>query len=137
MRIRCSVICKIILCHVCRIDRRFCCKKVVSLKPDLCIIIVRYFKRSCHLAIFKMLLYCLYKFKFFRQRLIHSCLLCDLCNSSVKDFNIRENEFKIDCLNISCRVNGTIYMDNVCILKTAYYMNNCIYFTNICQELVS
>ena len=84
-----------------------------------------------------MSLYCLNKLKLFCKCLVHSCLLCNLCNSPVENLNIRENKLKIDCLDISCRIYRAIYMDNVCILKAAHYVYDCIYLTDICKELVS
>ena len=84
-----------------------------------------------------MSLYCLNKLKLLCKCLVHSCLLCNLCNSPVKNLNIRENKLKIDCLDISCRIYRAIYMDNVCILKAAHYVYDCIYLTDICKELVS
>ena len=84
-----------------------------------------------------MSLYCLDKLKLLCKCLVHSCLLCNLCNSSVENLNIRENKLKIDCLDISCRIYRAIYMDDICVLKAAHYVYDCIYLTDICKELVS
>ena len=79
----------------------------------------------------------LYKFQFFCKCLVHSCLFGNLCNSSVKNLNIRKNQFQIDRLNISCRIDRSVHMDNIGILKTTYHMYDSIYLTDICKELVS
>ena len=84
-----------------------------------------------------MCLDCLYQLKLLRQCFVHSCLLRNLCDSSVKNLHIGENQFKIDRLDITRRVNRTIYMDNVGVLEAAYHMHDCIHLTNVCQELVS
>ena len=62
MRIGSSIIGQIILCYICSIDGRLCSKEVVSLKPNLCVIIIRHLKGSRHLSIFQMCLDCLNKF---------------------------------------------------------------------------
>ena len=132
-----SVICQIILCYVGCIDRRFCSQKIVILKPQLIVFIIRHLKGSCHLALFQMRFDSLYQFQFFGIDFIHLCLFSDLGNSSVQNLDIREDQLQVNRLNISCRINGTIHMDDVRILKTTHYMNNGIYFTDICKELVT
>ena len=137
MRIGGSIIGEIILCYVCCIDGRLCREEVVSLKPDLCVIIIRHLKSSRHLSIFQMCLDCLNKFQFLGKCLIHSCLLGNLCNSSVENLNIRKDQFQIDGLNITRRINGTVDVDNIGILETAHYMYNRIDLPDIGKELVS
>ena len=137
MRVGSSIIYKIILCYICRINSRLCGKEIVSLKPDLCIIIVRYFKCSCHLAILKVCLDCLNQLQFLGKCLVHSCLLGNLCNSSVENLNIRKDQLQIDGLDITCRINGTVDVDNIGILETAHYMYNRIDLPDIGKELVS
>ena len=137
MWVGCPVIRKVILCNICCVNGRFCSQKVITPEPDFRVFIIRYFKRSCHLTCFQMCLDGLYKFQFFCKCLVHSCLFGNLCNSSVKNLNIRKDQFQIDRLNISCRIDRSVHMDNIGILKTTYHMYDSIYLTDICKELVS
>ena len=78
-----------------------------------------------------------YQLKLFGKCLVHSCLLGNLCNSSVENLNIRKDQFQIDGLNITRRINGTVDVDNIGILETTHYMYNRIDLPNIGKELVS
>ena len=82
----------LIFCDIRCIDRRLRCQKVVSLEPDLCVLLIRHLKRSCHLAVLKMRLDRLYKLELLCKSLIHSRLLCNLCDSSVKNLNIGKDQ---------------------------------------------
>ena len=84
-----------------------------------------------------MCLDCLYQLKLLGQCLVHSCLLRNLCDSSIKDLHIGEDQFKIDGLDITCRINRSIYVNNIGILEATYHMHDCINLTDICKELVS
>ena len=137
MRVGCTVICQIVFRYICSVDGWFCSQKIVILKPCFIIFIIRDFKGSGHLSLFQMCFDSFKKLQLFGISLVHLCLFCDLRDSSVQDLNIREDQLQIDGLNISCRINGTIHMDDVRVLKTTYYMNNGIYFTDICKELVT
>ena len=79
----------------------------------------------------------LQKIQFFGCCLIISWQFHRLRNSSLKNFEIREDQFQIDRLNISERINTSVYMDDICIFKASYYMNDCIYLPDIGKELIS
>ena len=79
----------------------------------------------------------LYQFQFFGIGFIHLCLFSDLGNSSVQNLDIREDQLQVNRLNISCRINGTIHMNDIRVLEAAYHMNNGVYLTDICQKLVA
>ena len=79
----------------------------------------------------------LLQFQLFRCCLIHSGCLCRLGNSSLQNLQIRKDQFQIDCLNITYRIDLSIYMDNIRIFKTTNYMDNRIHLTNIRQKLVT
>ena len=75
--------------------------------------------------------------KLFGSFLIHTCSLGYFCNSSFKNFDIRENQLKIDRLDVAKRINTSVYVNDIRIFKAAHYMYDCIYFTDICKELVA
>ena len=137
MWIGCAVISQIIFSYVGSIDSWLCSQQVVILKPDLFVLIVRYFKCSCHLAVFKMRLDSLSQFKLFGISLIHLCLFGNFGNSALKNLDIRENQFQVNRLNVSGRINRTVNMNNVVIFETADNMDDSIYFTNIGKELIA
>ena len=62
-------------------------------------------------------------------------MLGNFGNSTVKNFDIGENKLQINCLNITCRINGTVDVDNIGILETTHYMYNRIDFPDIGKEL--
>ena len=41
-------------------------------------------------------------------------------------FEIRKNEFEINCFNIADRVNHSMYMGDVIVVKASDYMGNCL-----------
>ena len=84
-----------------------------------------------------MCFYLLKEIKLFSSFFVHAGSLGNLCNSSLQDLKIRENKLQVDSLNITDRINASIYVNYIGILKTAYYMNDCINFTDICKELIS
>ena len=52
--------------------------------------------------------------------LVISCNLSCLCNSSLQDLKVWEDKLQINCLNISERINTSIYMYNItCLLYTS------------------
>ena len=132
-----TVISQVILSYVSCIDGWLCSQKIVILEPNLFIFIIGYFKCSCHLAVFKMCLNSLSQFKLLGISLVHLGLFGNLGNSSLQNLNIGEDKFQIDGFNISCRVNRTVYMDNVVIFKAANNMDNSIHFTDVGKKLVA
>ena len=130
------IICDIILCNVSRIDHRFCSKKIIGCKPCI-LIFVLCFQSNGKLSFFQMRLYFFKECKLFGSFLIHTCSLGNLGNSSLEDLKIRENKLQINSLDIAERINASIYMNNIGILKAAYHVNDSIYLTDICKELVS
>ena len=136
MLVRCSIIRKIILTYVCSVDHRFPGEEIISSHP--CFLILRFqFHCDCHLSILKMCFDFVEEIKFFGSFFVHTCCLGDFGNSSLKDLDIREDQLKVDGLDISERIDASIYVDDVRILKAAYYVNDRIYFTDVCKELVS
>ena len=73
----------------------------------------------------------------FCDRLVISC--CSDCfgNSSFQDLKVWKDQLQVDRLNVTQRINTSVYMDNIAVLETTYYMNNCINLTDICKKLVS
>ena len=88
-------------------------------------------------SVLKMCLYSLKECELFGCFLIHTCCLGNLGNSSLQNLKVREDQLQVNGLNITERINASVYVDNIGILKTAYYMNDRIYFTDIGKELVS
>ena len=131
-----TVICQIIFTYICGIYHRFPCKKIVCSHPSFFILTLK-FHSDRHVTIFEMFLDFLKEIKLFGSFLIHTCSLGYFCNSSFKNFDIRENQLKIDRFDISKRINASVYMDDIWIFEAAYYMYDCIYFTDICKELVA
>jgi len=131
-----TVICQVILCNIGCIDHRFPGKKIISSHPSFFVLILK-FHCDGHLAIFQMSFYFLEEIKFLGSFFIHTCCLGHFGNSSLQDLQVREDQLQVNGLNITERINASIYMDHIGILEAAYYMNNRIYFTDICQELVS
>ena len=79
----------------------------------------------------------LYQFQFLCKCLIHSCLFCNLCNSPIKNLHIRKDQLKVDCLDITRRINRSIDVDDIGILETTHYMYNRIYLTDVGKKLVT
>ena len=50
--------------------------------------------------------------------------------------HVREQEFGIDHLNVTNRINGTIHVMNVPTLKAAHHMHNGIHLANVTEELI-
>ena len=118
-----------------RVDHRLIRQKEPAV--DDLFFLVRHGEGAGGLALFQMRFDSLYQFQFFGIGFIHLCLFSDLGNSSVQNLDIREDQLQVNCLNISCRINGTIHMNDIRVLEAAYHMNNGVYLTDICQKLVS
>ncbi len=58
-------------------------------------------------------------------------MLGNFCQTALQNFNIRKDQFQIDRLDITKRINASIYMHDIGIFKTAYHMNDSIYLTDI------
>ena len=56
---------------------------------------------------------------------------------SLQHFQVRKNQLHVNRLNISKRVDGSIYMDNITVFKAPHDMDNSIHLTNVGKELVS
>ena len=136
MFIALTIISQISLCNVRSIDHRFPCKQIVSSHPCFFIFVFQ-FQGNRHPAIFQMCFYLLKEIKFFGSLFIHTCCLCNFGDSSFKNLKVWEDQFQIDGFNITKRINASIYMDHIGILKAAHYMNDRIYLTNVCKELIS
>ena len=52
-------------------------------------------------------------------------------------FKVFQLQFRINNLFITYRVNATIHMDNIIVVKTTQHMNNSICFTDIRQKFIS
>ena len=136
MRIVSTIICKIVFCNICSVNNRFLSEQIVCSHPCFLILILQ-FHSDGHFAVFQPFLDLLKEIKLFCSFFVHTGSLGNLCNSSLQDLKIRENELQVDSLNITDRVDASIYVNYIGILKTAYYMNDCINFTDVCKELVS
>ena len=64
-------------------------------------------------------------------------LFGDFGNSSVQNFDIREDQLQIDGFDISGRIDRSVYMNDIVIFKTTDNMYDGIYFTDIGKELVA
>ena len=80
---------------------------------------------------------CLQKIQLLCKLLVVSCPACSLCNSALQDLQVRENQLQINGLDIAYRINRTIHMDYVRILKAAHDMHNRIDLSDIGQKLVA
>ena len=84
-----------------------------------------------------MLLHSLKEIQFFCSLFVHTGCFGNFGDSTFQDLNIRKDQFQIDRLNVSERINASVYMNDIRIFKTAYNMYDRVYLTNVCQELVS
>ena len=132
----CSIICKILFSNIGSINYRLLSKQIIGSHPCFLILIL---KLHCngHLSVFQPFLNLLKEVKLLSSFLIHACCFGNFGDSSLQNLKIRKNQFQINGLNITDRINASVYMNNICIFKTTYYMYNRIYFTDICKELVS
>ncbi len=88
-------------------------------------------------AVFQPFLNLLKEVKLLGRFLIHTCGLGNLGNSSLQDLKVRKDQLQINGLNVTDWINASVYVNYIGILKAAYYMYDCVYFTDICKELVS
>ena len=51
--------------------------------------------------------------------------------------NIRKDKLKIDCLNISCRIDASIHMSDIVILKTSQHVYYGIAFADVAEKSVA
>ncbi len=51
--------------------------------------------------------------------------------------DIRQNEFRVDDVNVAQRIHGTEFMDNIIIVKAADYLHDGVHFTDVRQKLVA
>ncbi len=77
------------------------------------------------------------KIALFREILVDFGILADSGVAALEHFKICENQFQIDGLNVTDRVNAAVHMDNVRVLKAADDMDDGIAFTDIGKELVA
>ena len=77
------------------------------------------------------------KCKLFCCRFVISCNFGNFGNSSFQDLKVRKDQLQINGLNVTDWINASVYVDYIGILKAAYYMNDCIDFTDVCKELIS
>ena len=84
-----------------------------------------------------MLLDTFYQLKLFGKCLVHSCLFRNFGDSSVENLDIGKDQFQIDRLNITRRIDIAVYVDDIRIFKAAYHMYDRIYFTDIGKKLVA
>ena len=63
--------------------------------------------------------------------LVHSGSLTGLCHTTFQNFQIGENQFQIDGFNITERINASVNVYHIRILKAAYHMHNRIHFTDV------
>ena len=63
-------------------------------------------------------------------------LLCTV-DTSVDHFYIGENEFEIDSFDVAQRIDTSVNVDDIRILKAAYNMNDSIDLTDVSKELIS
>ena len=51
--------------------------------------------------------------------------------------DIRQNEFRVDDVNVAQRIHGTEFMNDIIIVKAADYLHDGVHFTNVRQKLVA
>ena len=135
-RIICAVISKIIFRHVCGVDHRLISQKIIGLHPLLFIFRQILHERS-RLATLKVLLQTLEESHLLSGFLVHLGCTSHFRNTAFQNFQICEDQFQIDCIDVAHGIYTAVYVNHIAILETAHYMNDRIYFTNISEELVS
>ena len=70
-------------------------------------------------------------------RLIIFSAPCNLCDAPLKNLDIRENKLQIYRFNIPQRIDASVHMDNIGVLKAPYNMDNRIHLADVGKKLVS
>lgn len=58
-------------------------------------------------------------------------------NTALEHLHIRENQLKVDRLNVPQRVDAALDMDDVVVLETAYHVDDRVHLTDVGQEFVA
>ena len=130
-----NIVCEVILTEVCGVDDRFCREKGSRLYKFSFIICK--IKASCRLAVFKVSLESFKEVYFGEIFFIALNCFFGTVDTSVNNFDIREDEFKVDRFDITKRIDTSVNVDDIGILETSYNVNYSVNLTDICEELVS
>ena len=133
-----AVVGKVVFRDVCRINDGLVGQKVVGLQPFFLILgqAVRR-QKGGGLSSLEVLAHSLEELHLFAGFLIHLGRAGDLGDTALQHFEVRKDQLQIDGLNIAKRVNTSVDMDDILILKAAHYMDDGVNLTDICQELVA
>ena len=74
---------------------------------------------------------------FFCSLLIVMGSSCLFCHTTFQHFDISKNQFQIDGLDITKRIDISIYMHHIGIFKASHNMDNGIHFPDIGKELIT
>ena len=130
------ILAKIVFRNIGGIDYRLGCEQEPALQ-DLFLLLVAV-HRSGRFPAFQMGVKPLGKLSFGSRFLVPSAeTLLRFVLSFLNRVHIRKNQFQVNRLDIPGRINISVDMDNVVIIKTADNMNNCVYFTDMGKKLVS
>ena len=78
-----------------------------------------------------------------KERHLLACLLVHLGsarhfgNAALQDFQIREDQFKIDRLDVTQGVHASVHMDDIAVLEAAHNVNDRVHLADIGEELVA
>ena len=79
----------------------------------------------------------LHQVHFFCCRLVVSCRPDLLADTAFQHFQIGEDQLQIDGLYITERIDASIYVNDIAVLKASYHMDDGVHFPNIGKELVA
>ena len=79
----------------------------------------------------------LQKFKLFSGGLVEFRIFLRLLQTALHDFHVAEEQLGIDRINVVCRIDLTVHMNDIVIFKAAHHMNDGFNFTDMSKELVS
>ena len=126
---------KVVFAHVCGIDDGFVGKKGKSAYDFFFFFVTN--ESSCGFAFFKMCFKLFEKCKFVGKAAVAFKVFFNSCDSSVKDFDIGEDEFKVDNFNVAACVDAAVNMDYVVVVKAADNVDKSVNFADVCKEFIA
>ena len=136
MGIGSAVVRQIILRHIGRVDHRLSGEQIIAAHPQLFVLILQ-LQCNGRLSVLQMLFDSFLQRQLLGRCLVHPGNFCGFGNSPLQNLQIRKNQLQVDGLDISGRVNASVHMDYIGILKTAHHMNDGVHLPDICQKLVA
>ncbi len=132
-----AVVRQIILRHVRRVDGRLGREQIVGREERLLLLVLPDVKRLGRLSGLQMRHKPRKEGLLLRQLFVHAGAFFHLRYTALQDLQIREEQFVVDRLDVTRRIDAALHMNHVRVLKTADHVHDGVHLADMAQKLVA